>query len=90
MIKVALKEWHLSHTVNLPGRIDFMKSKLSVLDGKREVEDLTENEVEELHEITSDLHSLSLLHASISWQQSISWWLKEGDANTKYFHSILA
>ncbi|MCI48825.1 endonuclease/exonuclease/phosphatase family protein, partial [Trifolium medium] len=68
MIKVALKEWHLSHTANLPGRIDSLKSKFSFLDGKGGVEDLTENEVEELHGITSDLHSLSRLHASISWQ----------------------
>ncbi|GAU18974.1 hypothetical protein TSUD_178910 [Trifolium subterraneum] len=32
--------------------------------------------------------SLSRLNASICWQQSR--WLKEGDANTKYFHSVLA
>ncbi|MCH85139.1 cysteine-rich receptor-like protein kinase [Trifolium medium] len=62
MIKVALKEWHGTHTTNLPGRIDSLKSRLSALDNK----------------------------GSISWQQSRSLWLKEGDVNSKYFHSVLA
>ncbi|GAU35673.1 hypothetical protein TSUD_162450 [Trifolium subterraneum] len=43
-----------------------------------------------MHGITSDLHSISRLHASICWQQSRSVWHKEGDANSKYFHSVLA
>ncbi|MCI73034.1 endonuclease/exonuclease/phosphatase family protein, partial [Trifolium medium] len=59
MIKVALKEWHVSHAQNLPSRIDSLKTRLSEMDSKGEVEDLSEAEVEDLHGITSDLHSLS-------------------------------
>ncbi|MCI62550.1 endonuclease/exonuclease/phosphatase family protein, partial [Trifolium medium] len=53
-------------------------------------EDMSGDELAELHGVTADIHSLSRLHASISWQQSRSTWLQEGDANSKYFHSVLA
>jgi len=46
----------------------------------------------ELRGISSDIHSLSRLNTSICWQQSKQSklnWLREGDANSKYFHSIL-
>ncbi|GAU16837.1 hypothetical protein TSUD_367840 [Trifolium subterraneum] len=57
---------------------------------KGEEASLSDEEVQKLHGITSDIHSLSCLNASICWQQSHSRWLHEGDANTKYFHSVLA
>ncbi|GAU26497.1 hypothetical protein TSUD_361300 [Trifolium subterraneum] len=90
MIKLALKDWHSTHTQNLPSRIESLKGRLSNLEQKGEEENLSEAELIELHGVTPDILSLSRMHASICWQQSRSLWLKEGDANSKYFHLVLA
>ncbi|MCI11520.1 endonuclease/exonuclease/phosphatase family protein, partial [Trifolium medium] len=71
-IKLALKEWHVAHSHNLPSRIDSLKGRISALEDKGEEEDLSAAELEELHGITSDIHSLSRRSASICWQQSRS------------------
>jgi hypothetical protein len=67
LIELALKELHGAHSQNLPSRIDSLKVRLSVLEGKGEEEDLSEAELEELHGLTSDIHSLSQRNASICW-----------------------
>jgi len=89
LIKLALKEWHSVHAKNLPGKIVVLKQRLSELDEVGAVGELSEGDTQEMRCITHDLHSLSRVSASISWQQSRIRWLKDGDENSKYFHSAL-
>lgn len=89
-MKGALKEWHITHTHNFPGRMDSLKERIYSLDSKGENTLLTEEEVEELHGLISDLHSLYRINSSICWQQSRLLWLREGIINSKYFHAIMS
>lgn len=90
MIKIALKEWHASHTQNLPRKILDLKERMASLAGKGEVEVMTEEECAKLFGISSDIHSLSRLNTSICWQQSRVQSWRDGDANTKFFHSVMS
>jgi hypothetical protein len=89
-MKGALKEWHEAHSQNLSSRSASLKDRMSALYLQGEEDTLSETELEDLHGVTTDIHSLSRLQASIKWQQSRSRWLKERDANSKYFPSMLA
>jgi len=89
-VKAALKEWHSTHVKNIPGKIDSLKIPLAELDEKGEEDELSVEELEELRAVTHDIHSLSRISTNISWQQSQLLWLKDGDADSKYFHSILS
>lgn len=90
LIKLALKEWHALHTQNLPAKIASLKDKLAALDGEGEVDELSAAKCDELYDVSANIHSMSRLNTSICWQQSRSQWLREGDANSKNFHSTMS
>jgi len=90
LIKRALKEWHMSHSHNLSAKISSLKDRLAELDSKGEVEELLEAERDELYEVSANIHSLSRINNSICWQESRNKWLREGDVNSKFFHSIMS
>jgi len=67
LIKVALKEWHDSHTRNLQAKIVSLKIRQAALDSKEKEAALSEEELGELHGISTDNHSSSRLNTSICW-----------------------
>ncbi|GAU21330.1 hypothetical protein TSUD_372250 [Trifolium subterraneum] len=87
-IKGSLKEWHACHAKNIVGKILMAKDRLNELDLKGEESMLSVEEVKERTEISAHMFSLSRVECSISWQNSRTKWLMEGDVNSKFFHAL--
>ncbi|MCH80340.1 cysteine-rich receptor-like protein kinase [Trifolium medium] len=90
LMKQSLKEWHANHGRNIEGKLKNVKDKMLILDTKGEEGDLSEAEREELRSLSSQMFSLSKLHNSMQWQKSHLFWLKEGDANSNFFHCVMS
>jgi hypothetical protein len=89
-LKIALKEWHHNHSKNLPAKISSLKDRIANVELQAESVVLADEDIEELHGFSEELYSLSRINSSICWQQSRMQWLRDGDANSKFFHGIMS
>jgi len=59
----------------MDGRITDAKNRISILDTKGEVSTLLDEELEELHDLSVNLHSMARVQNSINWKKARMNWL---------------
>jgi hypothetical protein len=88
-LKGDLKDWHVRVFGKIEGRIAEQVDALKLLDLKAEVGMLSLEDTEARFKGFHDLWALLRVRESQIFQQSRSKWLRQGDANSGYFHASI-
>jgi len=63
--KLKLIKGNLNHTQNLEGCLSNVQDRIAFLDAKGEDNDLLPEEIEELHSLSANFHSLSRINTNM-------------------------
>ena len=86
-LKLDLKKWNETEFGNVTFKKQALWSKLNDLDAKEETFSLSTEEKDQTN-LRSDIEKLTLMEETSWRQRSRVLHLKEGDANTKFFHRM--
>ncbi|MCI00522.1 transposon TX1 putative protein, partial [Trifolium medium] len=88
-LKVKLKEWNKEIYGDIDTKILFLVEEIKEKDLRGEMLDLSDSDVELRKHHFSELWHLLKSKESMIVQRARSRWLREGNANSRYFHNIM-